>query len=62
MKSKRIAAEIHTTVNLGNYENVRIGFREEADLEPGDDRKECKRELARRIREYIAEELENWEN
>jgi len=60
MKRKAVHAEIHTTVNLGNYENVRVGFRLEGELEPGDNPRECKRQLAEEIRDFIAEELESW--
>ena len=61
MKSTLIAVELHTTANLGNFENFKAGFREEAILEPGDDPEECKRILRDKILSNIAEALEVFE-
>lgn len=45
MKTKEIEVSIDTTINLGNFENIRPSITLKADLEEGDDLDECSKQL-----------------
>lgn len=62
MKRKSISVRLEPKIFIGQYESVIIGSETGAELEPGDDEKECRRQLANDLREFISEELENWKN
>ena len=60
MKRRRITVRLEPKIFIGQYESVVIGSETEAELEPGDNEVECRKELADEIREFISGELENW--
>lgn len=65
MKIKQIRAVVSRTVNMGNYESLRIEAEQVAELDPGEDPKKAFQKLFERTKKEVkerttSEEVKEW--
>lgn len=53
MDSFRIAVELGATVNIGNFNSVRVAYSQEAIVKPGDDLEKVRDKLFDEVEDYV---------